>query len=179
MTNNFTKKSASLILLFFSFTYFLSSCSQTHYPMARVEKKNIDKVDKLNIEPKQKINEVQPDVTKLEQEKSSSNSEKQVIASSETSSKSQAIASASTTIAEQKTITQSAKQTWKEKILKKKINRILEKNSAPAIQKGSYLYIGIVLVLVGLVIGLVFGSLGYLLVVIGIVVALIGLLTNN
>ncbi len=167
------------MVLFFAFTYFLSSCSQTHYPMARVEKKNVDKVDKLNIEPKQKINEVQLDVAKAEQEKSSSNSEKQVIASSETSSQTLAIASASTTIAEQKTITQSAKQNWKEKMLTKKINRILEKNSAPAIQKGSYLYIGIVLVLVGLVVGLVFGSLGYLLVVIGIVVALIGLLTNN
>ncbi len=46
------------------------------------------------------------------------------------------------------------------------------------IKKGSYLWIGIVLLIVGLVVGLVFGGLGYVISVVGLVFLLLGLLTE-
>jgi len=179
MTKFTTKNTLLLSFIFLSFTYLLSSCSQTHYPMARVEKKNVEVAIK-NSNEVEKVNSPKQEVSILKNDDKEASKSEILIASDELTNNSVAIANVVTKpIAEQKAISTTSKLNWKDKMLTKKIAKIVEKQSAPAIQRGSYLYIGIVLMLVGLVIGLVFGSLGYLLVVIGLVVALLGLLTNN
>lgn len=70
----------------------------------------------------------------------------------------------------------SQKLSLTQKIMQNKIAQKVKKASSAPIQKGTYLYTGIVLILVGILVGVVFSGLGYLIAVIGVVFVLLGLL---
>ncbi len=71
-----------------------------------------------------------------------------------------------------------AKLKLERKPSEKQIDRLKKFAKKAPIKKGGYLWIGIVLLLVGLVVGLVFGGLGYIISVVGLVFLILGLLTE-
>ena len=71
---------------------------------------------------------------------------------------------------------QNKHQSSKVKSVYKNVRHIVSNNSEQRISKGSNLYIGLVLLAIGLVVGLVFGYLGYIICVVGVVFIIFALI---